>query len=83
VIGLGLYIINLEASNRKRQETARLLDIERYNYIRRRVLFLLFYRLCLAGIISIYRRVGFVINLYMHVLTPLFLFLFPRLKLTG
>jgi hypothetical protein len=77
VIGLRLYIVNLEANGRKRQKVARLSDVERCSYGRYRVLFSSFCKLCLAGIISIYRRVGFVINFYIRILTPLFLFLFP------
>jgi hypothetical protein len=77
MIGLGLYIINLEASNRKRQEAARLSDVERYSYNKRKILLLLFCKLCLVGVISIYGKVGFATDFYIYVLTPLFLFLFP------
>jgi hypothetical protein len=83
MIGLGLYVINLKASGRKRQEAARSSDVERCSYSRRRVSFSSLCRLCLAGIISIYGKVGFATNLYIHVLILLFLFLFPRLRLAG
>jgi hypothetical protein len=83
MIGLDLHIVNLEANSRNQQKTARLSDIERYNHSRRKVLLLLFCRLCLAGVISIYRKAGFATDLYIRVLTLLFLFLFPRLKLAS
>jgi hypothetical protein len=83
MIGLGLYVVNLEASGRKQQEAARSSDVERCSHNKRKVLFLLFCRLCLIGIIGIYRKVGFATNLCIYILTLLFLFLFPRLRLTG
>jgi hypothetical protein len=68
VIGLKLYVVNLETNSRKQQEAARLSDIKRYSHSRYRMLFLLFCRLYLAGVISIYRRVGFVTNFCIHIL---------------
>jgi hypothetical protein len=83
MIGLGLYIINLETSGRKQQEIARLSDIKRCSYNRRKTLLLLLCKLYLVGVISIYRKIGFATNLYIRILILLLLSLFPRLRLAG